>query len=600
MQTSGRLRNGITFVIGFAMILWAGSFGYYPSWASTWQRLGTLLYDTLHGINLRAIYFGASWLHILFTIRLVFLALLFAYVLAAILTVAPARIRFRPLVAAFETVSVFLESIPDTLYITFMVVLVVYLIEHTGVHIPAFNGGDPTWSSSLIPALALALPAGFYLRRVWTLQLQDERRSQYIQTAISKGASSRRVFYRHLFPNLGPSAWAELPFVAAMILSTSLFTELFMEYRGQLFQFPQAVGISMTQGDLFAPYHIGAIVVIGMVLMALWWFAKWLSTFGQKLFYPSDLARVPSAAEHRMAKGWMITGGLMIAVVLLFGAFPHLLTGFTPNHRDMGNIYQYGPPYKPWPPSALHPFGTDTLGRDVLADTLYGTYWSLFPAVLITLFSVVAGLAIAVTASVSERRWLVGTLDVLSRCLSSIPALFLLFLVLYQRVDIEWLQLVQYIAWFVVIESLRSSYAIYQSIQSWFRFAFTEGAYSVGRTRREVLFVHLRSWLSRYLLEFSCSTFVRVMSLMTQLAALHIYAQITIGDLPFKDLNATMWPVGIVSQHFTWFGMIGDSALSMNFLTDPAYLAAPVLALGLTVVGMNLVARGLRGGSSAI
>ncbi len=359
----------------------------------------------------------------------------------------------------------------------------------------------------------------------------------YVQTAVAKGASSRRVFYRHLLPNLGPSALAELPFVAAMILSTSLFTELFMEYKGQLFQFTQAVGISMEQGDLLNPYHLGAVVVVGLVLMLL--------------------------SRH-------------------------------------GHSLPIWPPYQPWPPSPKHPFGTDTLGRDVLSDTLYGVYWTLFPAALITIFAVLAGVALAVVTSVSDKAWLVRTLQSLSRALSSAPSAVPDVSRLYQRINIEWLQLVQYILWFVLIESLRSSYAIYQSIQAWFRFAFTEGAYSLGRTRREILFVHLRSWFARYLLEFSCSTFVRVMSLMTQLAALHVYVQITIGQLPFKQFDEQMWPVGIISRHFTWFGMIGDSALSMNFLFDPAYLAAPVIALGLTVIGMNLVARGLRGGSSTV
>ncbi len=599
-KTAGWIVNMTAFVLGLFLIVYAAAFGFYPSWVSAWRRVESLISDTLHAVNLRQLYFGASWLHTLFTLRLVFLALVFAYGLAVLLTVFPARVRFRPFVAAFEAVSVFLESIPDTLYIVFLVVLVVLMIEHTGIDIPAFNDANPTWVSSLIPALALALPAGFYLRRVWTLQLQDEQRSLYIRTALSKGASTRRVFYRHLLPNLGPSALSELPFVAAMILSTSLFTELFMEYKGQLFQFTQAVGISMEQGDLANPYHTGAIFVIGLVLMLLWWVSKWLSDAGMKMLYPADLVRNSAAGERRMARGWIILGAAMIAVILFCGTFPHLFTPFSPNYRDMSSLYQNGPPFQPLPPSAKHPFGTDTLGRDVLADTLYGVFPTLLPAVVITLLTVLAGVAVAVAASVSERRWLVSTLQLLSRCLSSIPSLFLLFLVLYQRINIEWLQLVQYILWFVLIESPRSSYAVYQSIQAWFQFSFTEGAYSLGRTRWEILFVHLKSWLGRYLLEFSCSTFVRIMSLMTQLAALHVYVQVTIGQLPFKQFDEQMWPVGIISYHFTWFGMIGDSALSMNFLTDPAYLAAPVIALGLTVVGMNLIARGLRGGASAI
>jgi ABC-type dipeptide/oligopeptide/nickel transport system permease subunit len=589
-----------TFVLCTCLIIWFSAFGYWPTTAKTWTQVVDLLKTTFSGGNVSVLYTGASWLHIVLSVRLIAVALVMTYLIAALVTIIPVRIRFRPVVAVVETCSVFLESVPDTLYVIFTVVLVVYLVEHTGIDIPAFAVLDPTWQDTFIPALALSLPGAFYLRRVWTIQLQDEMNSRYVETAVAKGASKRRVFYRHVLPNLGPSAISHFPFVATMILSTSLFAEFFMEYQGQLFQFTSSVGLDMERGDLENPYHTGAVVVVGLVLMLLWWLAKLFAQGLHARLYPGDLVRVASPETNQVSFGWIAVGTILVVVVLFAGTFPELFTPFRPMHQDLGTPNEAGPPYLPLPPSHLHPLGTDTLGRDVLSDTLYGIFQSLYPAVLITILAVIVGMTVASMASVSGQKWFAGFLRVASDCLSSVPALFILFLALYHRTSIFWLQMVQYILWFVLIESLRTSYVLYESIQSWFRFAFVEGAASVGQTRSAILRTHLRSWFNRYLLEFSFSTFVRVMSLMAQLAALHIYTQITVGYLPFKQQNDTYWPQGIISQHYTWFGMIGDSTLSMNFLFEPLYLVAPVVALALTVIGVNLIARGLRGGTRSV
>ncbi|RTI52546.1 peptide ABC transporter permease [Thermus scotoductus] len=80
-----------------------------------------------------------------------------------------------------------------------------------------------------------------------------------------------------------------------------------------------------------------------------------------------------------------IAGGILLAVFALSALFAPWLSTFSPTATDFDSLLQ--------PPNHLHPFGTDALGRDVLARTLYGGRVSLvvgFTAV--TLAMLVGGL----------------------------------------------------------------------------------------------------------------------------------------------------------------------------------------------------------------
>jgi len=122
-----------------------------------------------------------------------------------------------------------------------------------------------------------------------------------------------------------------------------------------------------------------------------------------------------------------------------------------------------------------------------------------------------------------------------------------------------------------------------------------EGALAVGRGRAVILFTHLRLWLWRYVVEFFFVEFVRIGSLMTLLAAFHIYAVERTGLLAFKPFGSEQWPTGIVSGSLSWFGMIGGTTMNLSYLSYPFFLYGPILALMVTLVGANLIARGLRG-----
>lgn len=93
-----------------------------------------------------------------------------------------------------------------------------------------------------------------------------------------------------------------------------------------------------------------------------------------------------------MKKGFFqlwLSVGILIGILLLSVAAP-LIAPFDPNKIDMAVRLQA--------PSAVHFFGTDSLGRDLLSRVLYGGRTSILLAVAATLLSMGIGMIVGVLA----------------------------------------------------------------------------------------------------------------------------------------------------------------------------------------------------------
>ena len=78
-----------------------------------------------------------------------------------------------------------------------------------------------------------------------------------------------------------------------------------------------------------------------------------------------------------------VAGMIIIVLLILVAAFGHFLSPYDPNLQDMSH------PFKT--PSLAHPFGTDNLGRDILARMIDGTKISLLVGVCAVSFSLLFG-----------------------------------------------------------------------------------------------------------------------------------------------------------------------------------------------------------------
>ncbi|GAB7536980.1 ABC transporter permease [Burkholderia sp. 3C] len=116
----------------------------------------------------------------------------------------------------------------------------------------------------------------------------------------------------------------------------------------------------------------------------------------------SDAAlAVPVATAARAARRpwrWPLSVLLSVAFLVLLAvalAFPHAFTRYDPLVSDVAHALQ--------PPGAEHLFGTDRIGRDVLARVIYGARYSLVIGLASMGVSLLIGLVVGLTAGLGPR-----------------------------------------------------------------------------------------------------------------------------------------------------------------------------------------------------
>jgi peptide/nickel transport system permease protein len=132
--------------------------------------------------------------------------------------------------------------------------------------------------------------------------------------------------------------------------------------------------------------------------------------------------------KHRMA---MFGMGLLILLVVYVTAGTFLSHGYcAPVQKTLsGEAYANcnDTSLKLQPPSAAHPFGTDVIGRDILARTIYGGQISLLIGIAAAFMEVALGALIGLAAAYYGG-WVDSVLMRLAESLLIIPNLFLLII----------------------------------------------------------------------------------------------------------------------------------------------------------------------------
>ncbi|MFB9951940.1 ABC transporter permease [Rhizobium puerariae] len=93
----------------------------------------------------------------------------------------------------------------------------------------------------------------------------------------------------------------------------------------------------------------------------------------------------------RILSTWMARiGAVLLLAIILAAIFAPVLTPYDPLVGDMGDMIM--------PPTLQHPFGTDELGRDILARILYGARISLIEGFFPVIVAIVIGAPIGMLA----------------------------------------------------------------------------------------------------------------------------------------------------------------------------------------------------------
>ena len=228
-------------------------------------------------------------------------------------------------------------------------------------------------------------------------------------------------------------------------------------------------------------------------------------------------------------------------------------------------------------PSANNPFGTDDLGRDLAARTLYGGRISLAVGLAAMLIAISLGTLVGAIAG-----FFGGMVDQLLMRVTdlflSLPSIPLILLTVYLFRDPVQRALGPEVGIFVIVVSMIGSLAWMQtarivraSFLSLKEKEFVEAAVALGVSRRAIMFKHI---------------------LPNALSPIIVAATLEIGSAIITESTLSFLGVGFPADTPTWGRLVTDGS---QYLQAAPWLALiPGFLIFLTVLSINFVGDGLR------
>jgi peptide/nickel transport system permease protein len=232
------------------------------------------------------------------------------------------------------------------------------------------------------------------------------------------------------------------------------------------------------------------------------------------------------------------------------------------------------------PPSREHPFGTDTIGRDILARTIYGGQISLSIGIFAAIVEVIVGVLVGSIAAYFGR-WVDDILMRITEAMLIIPPLFLL-IVLGKAIggkvpDVEILGrtfsgsvviiilVIGFTSWMYLARIVRANVLSLKELD------FISASRALGVSDARIIFRHL---------------------LPNTLAPIIVSATLGVSGAIITESYVSFLGLGVQTPTASWGNML-DSAVKY-IQTAPWLWFFPGLLILLTVLCINFIGDGLR------
>ena len=282
--------------------------------------------------------------------------------------------------------------------------------------------------------------------------------------------------------------------------------------------------------------------------------------------------------RFRQDKVALTSLGFIVVLVLVAFVIGPLLTKASglpgPNVQNSTALDQFGTPTGP---SSAHPFGVDTLGRDILARVIAGARVSLVVAIVATAISVTIGVVVGLIAGFY--RGVVDTL--LSRLIDILLAFPILLLALGIAAACSLgkgclgglvkpgltvvIFVIAFVNWTYIGRIVRGQVLSLREKE------FVEASRSLGASNRRIIFTEI---------------------LPNLIAPIIVYSTLVIPQNILFEAALSFLGVGVQPPQASWGAMIAEAAS----IFDSAwwYMVFPGAALLLTVLAFNLLGDGLQ------
>ncbi len=273
--------------------------------------------------------------------------------------------------------------------------------------------------------------------------------------------------------------------------------------------------------------------------------------------------------RHKMAMGGVV---LLILLVLYSTVGAFFISEADANRTDTGNRLQ--------PPSAEHPFGTDAVGRDILARTVYGGQISLMIGMFAVVVEVIVGVLIGAIAGYYGG-WIDGVLMRFTEAMFNIPQLFLLLVMAkffggkipaiefmgrtFSGSVLVIIIIIGLTSWMYLARIVRANFLSLKEQD------FVTAAHCIGTRNRSIIFAHI---------------------LPNNVAPIVVASTLGVASAIINEAYISFLGLGVQPPTATWGNML-DGAY--NYIESAPWLwIFPGLLIVLTVLSINFVGDGLR------
>jgi peptide/nickel transport system permease protein len=259
-----------------------------------------------------------------------------------------------------------------------------------------------------------------------------------------------------------------------------------------------------------------------------------------------------------------MVGLVLVALVIVVAALAPLLSPLDPAQQDITSRLQ--PPFWAEGGSLDHPFGTDSVGRDILSRVIHGSRISIFVGLVATASSALLGVSLGLIAG-----YLGGTSDsVISRLgdvQQAIPFLVLAIAVAaLLGPGLRNLILVLVITtWVTFFRVVRGEVLTVREEQ------YVLSARAIGATSVRIIL--------RYILPNVAASII-------------VIATLLVANMIIFEASLSFLGLGVPSSIPTWGRIVADGR---EYIADEWWIALfPGLAILITVMGINLIGDWLR------
>jgi oligopeptide transport system permease protein len=221
------------------------------------------------------------------------------------------------------------------------------------------------------------------------------------------------------------------------------------------------------------------------------------------------------------------------------------------------------------PPSLSHPFGTDALGRDLLARTFAGARVSLLVGVLATLVTLIIGVAVGASAG-----FIGGMVDnILMRIVDVLYTLPFIFLVILLLALFERSFVLLFIA-LGAVQWLTMSRVVRGEILSLKERDFVLAARAMGGNTWRIVRHHLLPNLA---------------------GIIAVYTTLTVPIIVLQEAFLSFLGLTVPGQEHSWGTLINEGIDAVNPVKISWWLIVfPGLAISATLLALNFIGDGLR------